>query len=167
MGSSTLTYHYLEIPETRYLEEEIITKNITASYITHIRAATIPPITFTYIITYVKRLCDICDVSALAFLVSRPRILTDSAKLLSAVHSYLGGLGLRRLEDYMIELSIWADAEIEGWSKPQIIVKLLESGLRKISEKKLDEFKLLENMLRIASEIVPREILTEILISVE
>jgi len=169
MDSSTLTYHYLEIPETRYLEEEIITKNITASYITHIRVATIPPsITYvTYIITYVKGLCDICDVSALAFLVSRPKILTDSAKLLSAVHSYLGGLGLRRLEDYMIELSIWADAEIEGWSKPQIVVKLLESGLRKISEKKLDEFKLLENMLRIASEIVSREILTEILISVE
>jgi hypothetical protein len=67
----------------------------------------------------------------------------------------------------MIELSIWADAEIEGWSKPQIIVKLLESGLRKISEKRLDEFKLLENMLKIASEIVSREILTEILISVE
>jgi hypothetical protein len=106
-------------------------------------------------------------VSALAFLVSRPRILTDSAKLLIAVHSYLGGLGLRRLEDYMIELSMWVDAEIEGWSKPQIVVKLLENGLRKISEKGLDEFKLLENMLKTASELVPRETLAEILISVE
>jgi|GEM_PF-5600385 len=162
MDSSTLTYHYLETSETRYLEEERITENLTASYITHVRVATTPSS-----ITYIKRLCDICDVPALAFLISRPGILTDFAKLLSALHSYLGGLRLRRLEDYMIELSIWADAEIEGWSKPQIVVKLLESGLRKISEKRLDEFKLLENMLRIASEIVPREILTEILISVE
>jgi hypothetical protein len=170
MGSSTLTYQYLEIPETRYLEEEIITRDITASYITHVRTATIhPPITYviTYIKEHIKGLCDICDVSALAFLISRPRILTDSAKLLIAVHSYLGGLGLRRLEDYMIELSVWVDAEIEGWSKPQIVVKLLENGLRKISEKELDEFKLLENMLKTASELVPRETLTEILISVE
>jgi hypothetical protein len=67
----------------------------------------------------------------------------------------------------MIELSMWVDAEIEGWGKPQIVVKLLENGLRKISEKGLDGFKLLENMLRIASELVPRETLTEILISVE
>ncbi len=120
MGSSTLTYQYLEIPETRYLEEEIITRDITASYITHVRTATIhPPITYviTYIKEYIKVLCDIYDVSALAFLVSRPRILTDSAKLLIAVHSYLGGLGLRRLKDYVIELSMWVDAEIEGWSK--------------------------------------------------
>jgi len=27
-------------------------------------------------------------------------------QLLSAVHSYLNGLGLRRLEDYVIELSV-------------------------------------------------------------
>jgi len=67
----------------------------------------------------------------------------------------------------MIELSMWVDAEIEGWGKPQIVVKLLENGLRKISEKGLDEFKLLENMLKTASELVPRETLTEILISVE
>jgi hypothetical protein len=67
----------------------------------------------------------------------------------------------------MIELSIWVDAEIEGWGKSQIVVKLLENVLRKISEKGLDEFKLLENMLRIASELVPRKTLAEILVSVE
>ena len=59
-------------------------------------------------------------------------------QLLSTIHSYLGGLGLRRLEDYIIELSMWVDAEIEGWGKPQIVVKLLENGLRKISEKELE-----------------------------
>jgi hypothetical protein len=173
MSSSTLTYQYLEIPETRYLEEEIITRNIPASYITlhityrlvsYIITATISLITY---ITYIRGLCDICDVTALAFLVSKPKILTDSLKLLSAVHSYLGGLGLRRLEDYAVELSMWADAEIEEWYKPQIVVKLLENGVRRISEKGLDEFKLLENILRVTSELIPRETLTEILISVE
>ena len=111
-------------------------------------------------------LCDICDAAALAFLASRPRILIDSVKLLGAVHSYLGGLGLRRLEDYAVELSTWVDAEIE-WCKPQVVVKLLESGIRKVGEEGLDEFKLLDNMLRAVSELVPRKTLTEILISVE
>jgi hypothetical protein len=97
----------------------------------------------------------------------RPRVFADTDNLMSAIHSYLDGLGLRRLEDYVIELSMWVDAEIEGWSKHQIVVKLLENGLRKISEKGLDEFKLLENMLRIASELVPRETLAGILVSVE
>ena len=76
-------------------------------------------------------------------------VFDDIVKLMIAIYSYLDGLGLRRLEDYVIELSMWVDAEIEGWSKPQIVVKLLE------------------NMLKTASELVPRETLTEILISVE
>jgi hypothetical protein len=84
-----------------------------------------------------------------------------------AIHSYLDGLGLRRLEDYVIELSMWVDAEIEGWSKHQIVVKLLENGLRKIGEEGLDEFELLENMLKMASGLVPRVVLAEVLISVE
>jgi hypothetical protein len=177
MSFSTLTYQYLEIPETKYLEEEIITRNIPASYIAlhiinrlvlHLITATISLITiYTTYIGYIRGLCDICDVTALAFLASKPKILTDSLKLLSTVHSYLGGLGLRRLEDYALELSMWADVEIEGWYKPQIVVKLFENGVRRISEKGLDEFKLLENILRIASELIPRETLTEILISVE
>jgi hypothetical protein len=179
MSFSTLTYQYLEIPETKYLEEEIITRNIPASYIAlhiinrlalQLITATISFIfitIYTTYIEYIRGLCDICDVTAQAFLASKPKILTDSLKLLSTVHSYLGGLGLRRLEDYALELSMWADVEIEGWYKPQIVVKLFENGVRRISEKGLDEFKLLENILRTASELIPRETLTEILISVE
>jgi hypothetical protein len=101
-------------------------------------------------------------------MVYRPSMVFDDIiKLMIAIHSYLDGLGLRRLEDYVIELSMWVDAEIEGWSKHQIVVKLLENGLRKIGEGGLDEFELLENMLKMASGLVPRVVLAEVLISVE
>jgi hypothetical protein len=101
-------------------------------------------------------------------MVYRPSMVFDDIiKLMIAIHSYLDGLGLRRLEDYVIELSMWVDAEIEGWSKHQIVVKLLENGLRKIGEEGLDEFELLENMLKMASGLVPRVVLAEVLISVE
>jgi hypothetical protein len=60
---------------------------------------------------------------------------------------------------------MWVDAEVEDWRKPQVVIKLLENGLSKISEKVLGEFKLLENIIRIASELVLRETLVEILIS--
>ncbi|MCC6055862.1 MAG: hypothetical protein LM583_04230 [Desulfurococcaceae archaeon] len=60
---------------------------------------------------------------------------------------------------------MWVDAEVEDWRKPQVVIKLLENGLSKISEKGLGEFKLLENIIRIASELVLRETLVEILIS--
>ena len=115
----------------------------------------------------VKRLCDICDARATAFLTSRPGILPDLIRLLITIHCYLNCLGLRRFEDYLVELSMWVDAEVEGWRKPQVVIKLLENGLSKISEKGLGEFKLLENIIRIASELVSRETLVEILISVE
>jgi hypothetical protein len=174
MSSSTLTYRYLGIPETRYLEEEeVVTRDIPAPHITpyityrlvpYARATIVPLITY---IAYIRGLCDICDAAALALLVSRPRILIDSAKLLVAIHSYLAGLGLRRLEDYAVELSVWVDAEVEGWRKPQVVVRLLESGVGKVGERGLDEFGLLEGILRTASEIVPRETLSEVLISVE
>jgi hypothetical protein len=174
MSSSTLTYQYLGIPETRYLEEEeVVTRDIPAPYITpyityrlvpHARATMVPLITY---VEYIRGLCDICDAAALALLVSRPRILVDSARLLWAIHSYLAGLGLRRLEDYAVELSVWVDAEVEGWCKPQVVVRLLEGGVRKVGERGLDEFKLLEGILRTASEIVPRDTLAEVLISVE
>jgi hypothetical protein len=179
MSSSTLTYQYLGIPETRYLEEEeVVTRDLPAPYITpyityrlapHARATIVPLITYVAYIkeSYIKGLCDICDAAALALLVSRPRILIDSARLLWAIHSYLAGLGLRRLEDYAVELSVWVDAEVEGWCKPQVVVRLLEGGVRKVGERGLDEFKLLEGILRTASEIVPRDTLAEVLISVE
>jgi hypothetical protein len=101
-------------------------------------------------------------------MVYRPSMVFDDIVLLMiAIHSYLDGLWLRRLEDYVIELSMWVDAEIEGWSKHQIVVKLLENRLRKIGEKGLDEFELLENMLKMASGLVPRVALAKVLISVE
>jgi len=43
---------------------------------------------------------------------------------------------------------MWVDAEVEDWRKPQAVIKLLENGLSKISEKELGEFKLLENITR-------------------
>ena len=77
------------------------------------------------------------------------------------------GLELKRQEDYTIELSEWVDEEIEDWRKPQIVVKLYESGLRKINDKRLDEFKLLENILKNISDHVSQEVLRNIFISTE
>jgi hypothetical protein len=64
-------------------------------------------------------------------------------------------------------LSEWIDEEIDSWSKPQIVVKLHDSGLRKISEKGLDEFMLLDNIVKKVSRHVSQEVLKKILISVE
>jgi len=115
----------------------------------------------------VKRLCDIYDAETMAFLTYRPGILINFIRLLITIHGYLNGLGLRRFEDYLVKFSIWVDTEIENWRKPQIVIKLLENGLSKISEKGLDELRLLENIIRIASELASRETLAEILILVE
>jgi hypothetical protein len=93
--------------------------------------------------------------------------LNDVNKLLNIVHDYLEGLELRRQEDYTIELSEWIDEEVESWRMSQIIIKLYESGLKKISDKRLDEFKLLENILKNISDHVSQEVLRDILISIE
>lgn len=93
--------------------------------------------------------------------------MTGVRGLLTEVHHYLSGLGLQRLEDYVIELSTWVDIEFDDWRKPQIIVKLLNSGLRKLNEKGLDGFKLLNNILDLALKTTSREVLAEILIMVE
>ena len=77
------------------------------------------------------------------------------------------GLELKRQEDYTIELSEWVDEEIEDWRMPQIVVKLYESGLRKINDKRLDEFKLLENILKNISDHVSQDFLRNIFISIE
>jgi hypothetical protein len=91
----------------------------------------------------------------------------DVNKFLNIVHNYLRGLELRRQEDYIVDLSEWIDEEVEGWRMPQIIIKLYESGLKKISDKRLDEFKLLENILKNISDHVSQEVLRDILISIE
>jgi len=67
----------------------------------------------------------------------------------------------------MIELSEWIDEEIESWRMPQIVVKLHESGFKKINDKKLDEFKLLDNIIKNISDHVSQEVLRSILISIE
>jgi len=151
----------------------VVTRDIPAPYTTpyityrlapHAGATIVPLITY---VAYIRGLCDICDAVALALLASRPRLLVDSARLLWAVHSYLAGLGLRRLEDYAVELSVWVDAEVEGWRRPQVVVRLLGGAARRVAERGLDEFGLLEGILRTASEVVPRETLAEVLVSVE
>jgi hypothetical protein len=93
--------------------------------------------------------------------------LNDVNKLLNIVHDYLEDLGLRRQEDYIVDLSEWIDEEIESWRMPQIIIKLHESGLKKISDKRLDEFKLLEIILKNISDQASQEVLRNILISIE
>jgi len=141
-----------------------------AYYTSHTSTDTASVTGFTPLVSLVmcvKMLRDVCDAEVLSFLISRPETLIDFIRLTITVHSYLNGLGLRRLEDYVIELSMWVDVEVEDWRKAQIVVKLRDSGISKINEKGLEEFKLLENILRIASELVSQEILAEILISVE
>jgi hypothetical protein len=54
----------------------------------------------------VKRLCDIYDVKAMAFLTYRPGILINFIRLLITIHGYLASLGLRRFEDYLVKFSI-------------------------------------------------------------
>jgi len=93
--------------------------------------------------------------------------LEDVTKFLSIVQNYLEDLGLKKEKDFMMELSEWVDEEIEDWRKPQIVVKLYESGLRKINDKRLDEFKLLENILKNISDHVSQNFLRNILISIE
>jgi hypothetical protein len=115
----------------------------------------------------IRGLCDIYDEETLTSLTSKLEVLTGVRGLLTEVHHYLSGLGLQRLEDYVIELSTWVDIEFDDWRKPQIIVKLLNSGLRKLNEKGLDGFKLLNNILDLALKTTSREVLAEILIMVE
>jgi len=91
----------------------------------------------------------------------------DVNKLLNIIHDYLEGLELRRQEDYIVELSEWIDEEIESWRMPQIVVKLYESGFKKINDKKLDEFMLLDNIIKNISDHVSQKVLRSILISIE
>jgi hypothetical protein len=62
-------------------------------------------------------LCDVCDEEVLTSLASKPEVLAVVKGLLVEIHNYLSSLGLRRGEDYRVELGEWVDAEFEDWRK--------------------------------------------------
>jgi hypothetical protein len=99
------------------------------------------------------------DLEIISDLLYQPAILCDILRFLERIHEFMRIVGLRMNEHFLIELSRWADYEVDGWSYLQIKIKLLERGI--------DKFALLKSLISMATQILPEQIRREIVILVE
>jgi len=102
-----------------------------------------------------------------SILLSRPATLQGILTLLEETREFMLKLGLRLGDHYQLEVLRWVDHEVEGWSRVEVKVALLEAGASEASKRGLDELALLEGLVSMAARTLPHEVRQEVLITVE
>jgi len=108
------------------------------------------------------------DLRTISNLLSQqPTAFWNILTFLEKVHEFMGRIGLRMYEHFLVEISRWTDEEVEGWDYLQIKVTLLGSGMSELLRRGIDKFTLLKSLISMASQILPPQLRREVAILVE